>query len=317
MHTRRPLVHHVPLRAMLLITWLWLLLARIVGALEAEEAVCADTTAAGPARVFIVGNSFAVDIELILPKVVSHRLGHQPTVNSRTPGGATLGYHADMYPTAAPFDGGCTYEAVVLQEQSILGALQDNSPVSHALGAQYTRGYSLETLRTFYAPGAKRCGTPVVVLQTWALQDSTGTAYPVKGPGWHWHTFADFTTALVRGAQRYYEVLAAAGVAATVAPAGQAFQRVHADDRHLFNKLYARDGKHQSRVGAFLVAQTLFETLYGKSGLTWKPLGRGSWWPPGITLLEAQYLACVACEVVHCHGGGDCSACGSCCVEEL
>eukprot|EP00670_Eutreptiella_braarudii_P009543 CAMPEP_0174310748 /NCGR_PEP_ID=MMETSP0810-20121108/3247_1 /TAXON_ID=73025 ORGANISM="Eutreptiella gymnastica-like, Strain CCMP1594" /NCGR_SAMPLE_ID=MMETSP0810 /ASSEMBLY_ACC=CAM_ASM_000659 /LENGTH=318 /DNA_ID=CAMNT_0015418745 /DNA_START=14 /DNA_END=970 /DNA_ORIENTATION=+ len=272
---------------------------------------------AGPPSVYFLGNGLLETVEQHLPQVVQDRLGFTPTIAGHFKKGATLAYHADMHPfwsaTWSPtnsFNANCQYHSVVLQEQSTLGALPDQSPVAHALGPQYTREASLQALRRFYAPGAKTCGTQLAVLQAWALQDAGGQ-YPLKVcDGVTWPDFAALTDALLVGARSYAQVLNDAGVAAKVVPLGQAFRAVHDADPALFARLYLGDRKHLGPLGHYLAAQTLFAALYQRRPAALVVVD-GMWRPREVTLPEAQALACLACTAVHCGSAAECG-CGLC-----
>mmetsp|Transcript_82861 Transcript_82861/g.215863 ORF Transcript_82861/g.215863 Transcript_82861/m.215863 type:complete len:358 (+) Transcript_82861:2-1075(+) len=151
---------------------------------------------------------------------------------------AHIGGH-DMFPTVrALLSDACGWDVVVLQDYSSGPALQ------------HSRAEGLKVLSKYYEPlllqnsGSGR--TPLVVLyQTWGYRKTNKKNLAIR-------EFDNMTLKLEEGYRTYADQLRSASLEVAVAPAGQAFKRVHDASPDLWWNLYQSDDKHPTAVGSYL-----------------------------------------------------------------
>jgi hypothetical protein len=221
--------------------------------------------AAGPsAHVLFIGNSYTSENDL--PRLfadLSQAGGHPVAVEAVTVGGATLAQHLGG-PDAPGRIAARHWEAVVLQEQSVLPALR-----GQRAAAMYPAARGLVKL-------ARDAGARPVLLLTWGRRKGM----PEAGFG----SFAAMQDALTAG---YLAIADELG--ATVAPAGEAWRG--AVGRRPDLALWQADGSHPSLAGSYLTACVLYAALYGES-----PVGLAA--PRGVLPEDAALLQQLARDTV-------------------
>ena len=167
--------------------------------------------------------------------------------DQRTPGGQTLLGHSKD-----PIVG-----ELLAKEAWDFVVLQDNSAVPG--GARVDRrNASLDALKQFFLPRIAK-GSIILLYGTWGHKN--GSAYPDFQKEYpDYETMQKKTT---EGLKRHYMTLLPS--TAIFVPVGDAFRQAFRQDRALFERLYAPDTFHTSRLGTFLAACTFFCAITGKS----------------------------------------------------
>lgn len=228
----------------------WALLRNGTGCALAGDGPCL--------RVLFIGNSYTSTNDL--PSVFGALVrsgGDAVETKMVAPGGAFLLDQAGSPEVSAAIHG-AAWTAVVLQEQSMAPA-------------------SPQMLRQSSIPGAAALSTISIaigarpyLLQTWAHEDG----WPEAGMD-----YARMQAAINDG---YAQM--AAGSGATVAPAGEAWQRALREAPAI--TLWA-DGSHPTMAGTYLAACVLYQSITGRS-----PVGLGE--TAGLSATDAAQLQAIA-----------------------
>jgi len=189
--------------------------------------------------------------------------GHSVQVDSHTPGGWSLAQQ-DASEGAYAKLLGCNWDFVVLQEQSILPAL-DN----HRLQDMYP------AVRTLNAVIREKGSTPLLYL-TFGRRDG----YPEGA-------IKDFASVQERLNQGYMDI--AQELSIGVVPVGPAWKTAHERKPEL--GLWSGDGIHPAPAGTYLAACVFYCTIYGESpeGLAYRA---------DSSVGDARFLQQVAAETV-------------------
>jgi uncharacterized protein DUF4886 len=158
------------------------------------------------------------------------------------------------------------WDAVVLQEQSRIPSL-----------SAVERRWELAPYAIDLDAKISSVGSRTVLFMTWGYRHGDRGGVPGD-------TFDAMQARLARG---YWEL--GTELAASVAPVGLAWAEAVRRDPQL--ELWARDGKHASRVGSYLAACVLYEALSGRDP-------RASRFTGGLARAEARFLQDVAADVV-------------------
>lgn len=240
------------------------LLRAIVGAvLVVLVAGCGGVPDSAP-RVLFIGNSYTFENDL--PQLfadLSRAGGHPVRTEMVAVGGATLAQHL-AGPDAPAQIAAQPWDAVVLQEQSVIPALPDQRATD-----MYPAVRHLVQL-------ARDAGAQPVLLLTWGRRDGLADA--------GFASFAAMQGQLTRG---YLGIADELGV--PVAPAGEAWQRGVEQQPGI--ALWQADGSHPSLAGSYLTACILYATIHAES-----PVGLSA--PRGVSREDAALLQQLAYDAV-------------------
>ena len=205
-------------------------------------AVCLCLTVTGaekakpPKRVLFVGNSYTHALRQVMANLLKAE-GRETTVEFITPGGAQLIRHLNTPRTVDTIRNG-KWDVVVFQEQSQTPACP--GPL---------RNLFLKGIRGLHAIIGKS-GSRIVLFNTWGYLG--GDQHNFKGD-----TYVEMQKRLNDG----YGA-AARELDAGLAPVGDAFGEVKKINHQLWSQLYARDGSHPSRTGAYLAAVVIYARIF-------------------------------------------------------
>lgn len=190
-------------------------------------------------HVLMIGNSYTRGVSGAF-SALANATDRAIDVEYITPGGKTLLWHASSEKTRSRIKAK-DWDVVVLQEQSQTPAYPNTRP-------GFVKGARL--LQAIIAEGGAR----TVLFQTWGRRD---------GDKHNLHAAPDYTTMQNLLSDGYGE--AAKALAVSTAPAGEAWRRVHGQDKALFARLYRGDGSHPSAAGGYLAACVLYRTILKES----------------------------------------------------
>ena len=247
------------------LAWMRALLLLVVGGVMAASAVA---HAQDDSRALFIGNSYTAynGLSGLVQQMMTEQASTPASTSAVTPGGYRLDQHARDASGAA---GDTTLRRALVTDDPSWGTLvlQDQSQVGGFPVSDPTWQASRDGAVALAALG-RALPARTVLYQTWGRR--TGDD---RNPG----LFPDFSTMQGRlrvGYAAYAEAIRADGGEASVAPVGDAFARIFADDASeggdpatagtLFWRLYAGDGSHPSNLGSHLAAYTLFATMTGK-----------------------------------------------------
>ncbi len=207
--------------------WLGLCLVLLVGGCGGEPADTVD--------VLFIGNSHTGSNDLPgIFKTFSGYGGHHVSVESVTPGGATLSDHAESEATIDLLRRG-GWEHVVLQEQSVVPGVRTER--SQAM---------LPAVRTLAREALVYDAEPLLFL-TWGWDQN------LQDVGFR--DYAHMQTAVTDG---YRRIADASGV--SIAPVGEAWALA----RGAGTSLYQDDGFHPGVAGSYLAAAVLYATVFNE-----------------------------------------------------
>ena len=190
-----------------------------------------------PHHVLFIGNSYTQNNRL--PDVVAQlakAAGHALSTRLHATGGNTLARHANN-PNTLELINSQHWDAVVLQEQSIIPAVESERPVMYQ-AIRYLDWH------------IKQAGSTTLLLQTWGRQHGLAD-----------FGFSDYATMQAHLDIGYREI--ASEVGATLIPVGRVWQQVV--NRYPNIALWGADGGHPAKAGTYLAACVCFVHLYGES----------------------------------------------------
>ena len=189
-----------------------------------------------PGRVLFVGNSYTHALRQVMASLLKAE-GRTTTVEFITPGGAQLIKHLNTPRTVDTIRNG-KWDVVVFQEQSQAPACP--GPL---------RNLFLKGIRGLHAI-TEKSGSRIVLFNTWGYLG--GDQRNFKGD-----TYVEMQKRLNDG----YGA-AARELDAGLAPVGDAFGEVKKINHQLWSQLYARDGSHPSKAGAYLAAVVIYARVF-------------------------------------------------------
>ncbi len=210
--------------------------------------------------ILFIGNSYTSQIKETLIALVSSSPHADTKLTFITPGGRTLAQHLDDPKTIEAITTG-HHSHVVLQDQS-------QTP---AAAPEKFLAASAELAQQITASGGK-----IVYYQTWGRRDGD------RSPPGAFTTFAKMQDALSRA-----YLAATKRDKALLAPVGEAFRLVKAENPPLFRSLYKNDASHPAAAGAYLASCCLYATVFGADPTTLT-------FTSTLTEPEAAYLRQVA-----------------------
>ncbi len=188
-----------------------------------------------PKKILFIGNSYTGGIR----KTIVDLIKSSPHANTQltfiNPGGKTLAFHLSKKETAEKIKNG-KYDFVVLQDQSQTPAVFPDQFKKAALGLD----------KLIDASGAE-----TVFYQTWGRRDGD-PQNPQLFP-----TYDSMQKAL---SQSYSSVARASN--AMLAPVGDTWSALRKKNPGLGQTLYAGDGSHPSKTGAYLAACVFYVTFF-------------------------------------------------------
>ena len=191
----------------------------------------------------------------------------------------------DMYSTVAELlsaPGGWDY--VVCGDHTQGPARGDYQPakVASCTPVEISRGRTIASLESEYAPLFLKAGATVVLFQTWGYFKDTKKSEEIGG-------FEEMSAKLAEGYGAYAAALRACDVPVLTAPVGDAFRKAHMADRALWGEMYQHDGFHPKALGSFLAASHICATILADR---WKPpagtyISLPAAWPAGVPTYAA------------------------------
>ncbi len=189
-----------------------------------------------PKRVLFVGNSYTHALRQVMPSLLRAE-SQRTTVEFITPGGTQLIKHLNTPRTVNTILNG-KWDMVIFQEQSQTPACP--GPLQN-LFLKGIRGLHTVTDKT---------GSRVMLFNTWGYL------------GGDKRNFKDDTYAKMQKRLNHGYGTAAKELDVELAPVGGAFGEVKKINHQLWSQLYARDGSHPSRTGAYLAAIVIYARIF-------------------------------------------------------
>ncbi|MEM9398658.1 MAG: DUF4886 domain-containing protein [Verrucomicrobiota bacterium] len=208
-------------------------------------ALATTLPAFGEENILFIGNSYTQGIKQTVTELFK-REGVHVHFDFIAPGGKNLTQHLNN-PAILDKLRSKDWSFIILQDQS-------QTP---ALPGKYTKSFhmAVKGFSQFFSdlkPQPKMC-----LYMTWGRRDGDA-----RNP----NSFPDFPTMQKKLAENYEQ--AARDNAALIAPVGLAFRAVYDLDENLFRSLYAKDGSHPSKRGAYLAACVFMQVLADRDPTT-------------------------------------------------
>ena len=188
-----------------------------------------------PKKILFIGNSYTGGIRKIITELIKSSPHADTQLTFINPGGKTLAFHLASQVTIEKIKKG-NFDFVVLQDQSQTPALYPDRFKKAALGLD----------KIIDASGAQ-----TVFYQTWGRRDGdkqNKTLFP---------TYDSMQKALSKS-----YASTAKTCNATLAPVGDIWSILRKKNPDLGKDLYAKDGSHPSKKGAYLAACVFYQTLF-------------------------------------------------------
>ncbi len=188
-----------------------------------------------PKKILFIGNSYTGGIRNTVIDLIKSSPHAKTQLTFINPGGKTLAFHLSKEETVEKIKNG-KYHFVVLQDQSQTPALFPDRFKKAALGLD----------KIIDASGAQ-----TVFYQTWGRRD---------GDKQNPRTFPSYDS-MQNALSKSYASTAKA-CKATLAPVGDTWSALRKKDPELGQALYAKDGSHPSKKGAYLAACVFYVTFF-------------------------------------------------------
>ena len=188
-----------------------------------------------PKKILFIGNSYTGGIRKIITELIKSSPHADTQLTFINPGGKTLAFHLTNQVAIEKIKKG-NFDFVVLQDQSQTPALYPDRFKKAALGLD----------KIIDASGAQ-----TVFYQTWGRRDGD------KKNSKKFPTYEAMQKAL---SQSY--AATAKACQATLAPVGDTWSALRKKNPKLGQELYAKDGSHPSKKGAYLAACVFYQTLF-------------------------------------------------------
>jgi len=189
-------------------------------------------------NVLFIGNSYTGGIKGTVADLLKNQKS-STKVEFISPGGKNLMFHVKNPKTVAKIKNG-DWDKIVLQDQSQTPALPGYNKIFHEATAEFAKLF--KTLKK---------KPKVYYYMTWGRRDGDK-----KNP----KVFPDYETMQKLLTDNYKKAAQANG--ATIVPVGLGFKEFHKKDEEFFKSLYARDGSHPSKAGAYLAACMFYGVLF-------------------------------------------------------
>jgi len=208
--------------------------------LLALTSLIAQTTAKTPTppqpkKILFIGNSYTGGIRKTVTELIKSSPHADTQLTFINPGGKTLAFHLTNQATTEKIKTG-NFDIVVLQDQSQTPALFPDRFKKAALGLD----------KIIDASGAR-----TVFYQTWGRRDGD-KKNPKKFP----------TYEVMQKAISENYAATAKTCQATLAPVGDTWSALRKKNPKLGQELYAKDGSHPSKKGAYLAACVFYQTFF-------------------------------------------------------
>lgn len=206
-----------------------------------ENSFAAQDDDAVPKRVLFIGNSYTKHIRSTLDEALKASPYKRTTFEYQIKGGATLAEHLEM---------GIAMEKIQSEDWDIV-VLQCQSQTP-ALPGSYEESFH-DSVEVF-VEAIENAGAETVLYLTWGRRD---------GDDMNKDIFPDYKSMQEKLTDAYEK--AARKNKATVAPVGEVWSVVRRKDSKLGTELYAKDGSHPSKKGAFLATCVFFRVIFEDS----------------------------------------------------
>lgn len=191
-------------------------------------------------KILFIGNSYTGGIK----GTVTQLFKEQKTdakLEFINPGGKNLMFHFKNAKTIERIKKG-DYDKIILQDQSQTPALPGYNKIFHDATAEFAKLFkSLKKKPTVY------------YYMTWGRRD---------GDKRNKNIFPDYPTMQKALTENYSKAAKKNG--AIIVPAGLAYRELFKKDKELFRSLYAGDGSHTGKNGAYLISCVFYAVLFKK-----------------------------------------------------
>ena len=188
-------------------------------------------------NILFIGNSYTGGIKGAVSELFKQQ-NSGAKIEYINPGGKNLMFHVKNPKTIEKIKTG-DWDKIVLQDQSQTPALPGYNKIFHDATAEFTKLFK-----------SLKKQPKVYYYMTWGRRD---------GDKKNEKHFPDFETMQDLLTENYKKAAQANG--ATIVPVGLAFKDIHAKDKDVFTSLYAKDGSHPSKAGAYLAACIFYGTI--------------------------------------------------------
>lgn len=207
----------------------------LLGLLFFQTSATFGQTPPEPKKILFIGNSYTGGIRKAVTELIKSSPHSKTQLTFINPGGKTLAFHLANPKITEKIKTG-NFDFVVLQDQSQTPALFPKKFKAAALGLD----------KIIDASGAQ-----TVFYQTWGRRD---------GDKQNKKLFPDYDSMQKALSKSYAS--AARSCKATLAPVGDTWSNLRKKDPKLGKELYAKDGSHPSKKGAYLAACVFYATFF-------------------------------------------------------
>ena len=188
-------------------------------------------------NILFIGNSYTGGIKSTLSELFKKE-NTATKLEFINPGGKNLMFHVTNPKTMQVIKNG-DWDKIILQDQSQTPALPNYNKIFHKATAEFTKLFK-----------SLKKQPKVYYYMTWGRRDGDKKNAKV---------FPDYETMQELLTENYNK--AATVNKATIVPVGLAFKEVFKKHPDFFNNLYAKDGSHPSKAGAYLAACVFYGTI--------------------------------------------------------
>jgi hypothetical protein len=213
----------------------------LLGLLFFQRSATFGQTPPEPKKILFIGNSYTGGIRQTVTELIKSSPPPSPPRTFINPGGKTLAFHLANPKTIEKIKTG-NFDFVVLQDQSQTPALFPKKFKAAALGLD----------KIIDASGAQ-----TVFYQTWGRRD---------GDKQNKKLFPDYSS-MQKALSKSYASTAKA-CKANLAPVGDTWRSLRKKNPKLGQELYAKDGSHPSKKGAYLAACVFYQTFFKEDSKT-------------------------------------------------
>lgn len=196
-----------------------------------------SSSAESAEKILFVGNSYTGGIRKMVNELVRESPHSDAQIGFINPGGKTLEFHLKDKDTITKIKNG-KFDFIVLQDQSQFPAVFPDRFQKAAVALNKIIDQS---------------GSKTIFYETWGRRDGDKINKKL------FPTYEPMQKALSKNYQS-----TAKKCKATLAPVGTTWKIVREKDPELGKKLYARDGSHPSKKGAYLAACVFYATLFSE-----------------------------------------------------
>ena len=192
-------------------------------------------------NILFIGNSYTGGIKSTVTELFKQQ-GSNAKIEFINPGGKKLKDHINDVKTVNTIRTG-DWDKIILQDQSQTPAIPNYNKIFHEATAEFNKLFK-----------SLKKQPKVYYYLTWGRRDGDKKNSKI---------FPDFETMQDLLTENYKKAAHANG--ATIVPVGLGFKEVFKKDKEMFESLYARDGSHPSKAGAYLAACIFYGTILNEA----------------------------------------------------